>query len=80
MGMDFKSPSWGKNGKWAAQRVQSGRVKAKHGRKTKVCLLMAPGEGNVGNNALHVIGLHWSGDKISLFLQDWELMVAEPVR
>ena len=28
----------GKNGKWAAQRVQSGRVKAKPGRKTEVCL------------------------------------------
>ena len=25
------------------------------------------------NNALHVIGLHGSGDKISLFLQDWEV-------
>ena len=31
--------------------------------------------GNVNNEALHVIGLHGSGDKISLFLflQDWEL-------
>ena len=28
-------------------------------------------EGNVCNDALHVIGLH--GGKISLFLQDWEL-------
>ena len=27
-------------------------------------------EGNVCTNALHVIGLHGSGDKISLFLQD----------
>ena len=27
--------------------------------------------GNVNNEALHVIGLHGSGDKISLFLQDW---------
>ena len=25
------------------------------------------------NDALHVIRLHGSGDKISLFLQDWEL-------
>ena len=25
------------------------------------------------NEALHVIGLHGSGDKICLFLQDWEL-------
>ena len=25
------------------------------------------------NEALHVIGLYGPGDKISLFLQDWEL-------
>ena len=30
-------------------------------------------EGNVCNDALHVIGLYGPGDKISLFLQDWEL-------
>ena len=30
-------------------------------------------EGNVGNDALHVIGLYGPGDKISLFLKDWEL-------
>ena len=30
-------------------------------------------EGNVCNDALHVIGLHGAGDKISLFLEDWEL-------
>ena len=30
-------------------------------------------ENNVGNDALCVIGLHGSGDKISLFLQDWEV-------
>ena len=29
--------------------------------------------GNVNNVALHVIGMHGSGDKISLFLQDWEM-------
>ena len=28
---------------------------------------------NVSNEALYVIGLHGSGDKISLFLQDWEM-------
>ena len=32
---------YGTNGKWAAQRVQCGRVKAKLGRKMKVCLLVA---------------------------------------
>ena len=31
----------GTNGKWAAQRVQRGRVQAKPGRKTKVCLPVA---------------------------------------
>ena len=30
-------------------------------------------EGNVCNNALHVIGLYEPGDKFSFFLQDWEL-------
>ena len=30
-------------------------------------------EDNVCNDALHVIGLHGSGDKISQLLQDWEL-------
>ena len=30
-------------------------------------------EGDVCNDALHVVGLHGPGDKISLFLQDWEL-------
>ena len=30
-------------------------------------------EGNVDNEALHVIGLYGPGDKISLFLKDWEL-------
>ena len=30
-------------------------------------------EGIVRNDALHVVGLHGSGDKISLYLQGWEL-------
>ena len=30
-------------------------------------------ESNVGNGALRVIGLYGLGDKISLFLKDWEL-------
>ena len=28
---------------------------------------------NVSNEALHVIGMHGSGDKISLCLRDWEM-------
>ena len=39
--MDVMHSSWGKNGKWAAPRVQSGRVKAELGRKTKVCIQVA---------------------------------------
>ena len=35
-------------------------------------------EGNVCNDALHVIGLHGSGGKISLFLQDWKLANVAP--
>ena len=30
-------------------------------------------ECNVGNDALHVIGLYGPGDKISLFVKDWDL-------
>ena len=30
-------------------------------------------EGNVCNDALHVIGLYGPGDKISLFLKDWRV-------
>ena len=32
-----------------------------------------PRENNVCNHALHVIGLHGPGDKVSLFLKYWEL-------
>ena len=39
--MDVMSLVWGTNGKWIAQRAQCGRVKAKLGRKTKVCPLVA---------------------------------------
>ena len=37
-------------------------------------------EGNVCNDALHVIGLHGSGDKIPIFLQDWELAKVALIR
>ena len=39
--MDVMLLVWGANGKWAAQRVQCGRVRAKLGQKTKVCLQVA---------------------------------------
>ena len=40
MERDVMSLVWGTNGKWAAQRVQCGRVETKLGRKTKVRLLI----------------------------------------
>ena len=35
-------------------------------------------EGNVCNDALHVIGLYGPCDKVSLILQDWELAMVAP--
>ena len=53
-----------------ATALPTGRVKA--GRRKCVSSSGSP-EGNVCNDALHVIGLCGPGDKIFLFLQDWEL-------
>ena len=36
--MDVISLVWGTNGKWAVQRIQCGKVRAKLGQKTKACL------------------------------------------
>ena len=55
-----------------AKQRWGGRVMAKLGRRTKVCLPVTR-EGNVGDEALHVIGLYGPGGKIAFFLQDWEL-------
>ena len=71
--MDVTSLVWRMNGKWATQRAQCGRVKAKLGSKTSVCLPMDLVKGIVCNDALRVIGLYGPSGKISLFLQDWEL-------
>ena len=60
---------WEMNEKWAAQRTQCGRVKAKLGRKTKVCSLAA----FVKAICLTMRCTYGPGDKISLFLQDLEL-------
>ena len=57
--------SGGPMGNGLPKGVQCGRVETKLGRKTKY----GSREGNVGNDALHVIGLHGPGDKISLFLE-----------
>ena len=64
--MDGMLVVWGMNGKWAARRAHRGRLKAKLGRKTKVSS-SGSREGNVGNEALHVIGLHGLGGKISVY-------------
>ena len=72
MERDVTSLVWETNGKLAAQRVQCWRVETQLGRKTKSVSCCGSREGTVGN-ALHVIGLYGAGDKISLFLQDWEL-------
>ena len=54
-----KSPKWESEGEaWSEDESVSSTASHKD---------------NMCNNALHVIGLHGSGDKISLFLQDWEL-------
>ena len=40
--MDFKSPVWVTSGRWVAERVQCGRVKAKLGRTLSGCV--GPGD------------------------------------
>ena len=54
-----KSPMWESEG---AARSEEESVSSSGSR-----------EGNVSNEALHVISLHGPGDKISLFFKDWEL-------
>ena len=64
---------WETNGKWAVQRVQCGRVKTNRGRKTKVCLLVALEKAMCATRRFTSSGCVGFGDKISLFLKDWEL-------
>ena len=57
-----KSPKWeGEGAAWSEDESASSTASHK---------------GNMCNHALHVIGLHGCGDKISPFLQDWELAKA----
>ena len=62
----------GTNGKWAAQKV---RMWESEGEAWSEEESVSGGsrEGNVCTDALHVIGLHGPGVKISLFWKDWEL-------
>ena len=71
--MDVMSVVWETTGQWAAQRAKCGRVKAKLGPEDESVSLSRSREGNVGNEALHVTGLHGPGGKIAFFSQDWEL-------
>ena len=61
---------WEARGDSVDRRVRCGKVKVKYGLKTKA---RASGEDNVCNEVLHVIGLYGPGDKVSLFLKEWEL-------
>ena len=70
MAMDFKSPLRETNGRWVAQRVQS---EGEAWSEDEDASSTASRDGNVCNDALHVVGLHGPGDKISLFLQECEL-------
>ena len=64
---------WGTRGDPFARRVLCGTVKVKRGLKTIASLQGVSRVDNVCNEALRVIGLYEPGDKVSLFLKDWEL-------
>ena len=64
---------WETNGKWAAQRVSCGSVGGEAWSEDKRVSSDGSREGNVGNDALPVIGMYGPGGKISFFLNDWEL-------
>ena len=70
--MDVTSLVWGANGKWVAQRVQC-ESEGEPWSEDESVFSGGSREGNVGNDALHVIGLYGLGDSISFFLKDWEL-------
>ena len=55
--MDVMSQVSRANGKWAAPRVQCGRVKAKLGSEDESVSSCGSREGNVCNDASHVIGV-----------------------
>ena len=74
----FQVPGWGMNGKWAAQRVRCGKVKAKLGRRMKMRLLPPLVKALCAMMRCASSWLHGPGDKIFLFLQDWELAKVAP--
>ena len=58
--MDFKSLLWETNGRWVASEGEAWS-------ESEDVSSTASRDGNVCNDALHVVRLHGSGDKISLF-------------
>ena len=72
--MDVTSLFWEMNGKWAV-RTNSLMWESEGDAWSEDEDASSRGsrEGNGCNDALPTIGLYGPGDKISLFLQDWEL-------
>ena len=72
--MDVMLLVWGMNGNVGCPKSPMWESEGEAlGQKTKACLPVILEGGNVSNDALHVIGLHGPGGKISLFMQDWDL-------
>ena len=71
--MDVTSLAWGMNGRWAAQQSPMWESAGEAWSEDESVSSCGSREGNVCNDALHVIGLDGPGDRISLFLQDWKL-------
>ena len=71
--MDFKPLSWEKNGRWAAPIVLCERVKAKLGRKTKVCLQGALGKAMCATMRCTSLGCMDPVARSLSFMKDWEL-------
>ena len=63
----------GTNGNWVVQRVQCGKVKAKLGRKTKVCLLVALEKATWATMRCTSPGFMGLVARSLFFQQDWEL-------
>ena len=72
-GMDFKSLSWGEEWKMGCQKSPMWESEGGAWSEDESVSSSGAREGNVGNDALHVIGLHGPDGKISLFLKDMAL-------
>ena len=70
---DVTSLVWGMNGRWGCPKSPKWESEGEAWSEDESVSSSGSREGNVCNDALHVIGLCGLGDKISLFLQDWEL-------